>query len=112
MYSKIKEVTKLFELRSVQNGFEGLLVPDQDYVFPYRKAALWVCGTVSKHFLGSISSIDDSGVSFHGPAEDEDKARRRLDSFRQLIEEYHPGMPPREAAEQWCQDNGCTFDLW
>lgn len=119
LYDCIAEVTRLFEIRNTENGFEGLLVPNHDYVCAYNQAAVGVYGKLLFYsttedevsFIGSINSFDDSSAVAHGPCETKEKAKKRCASFKSFIEEYHPMMPPKEAFTYWCMKNGCTPDI-
>lgn len=115
-YDKIEQVTAMFTLQDCENGFEGLLVPNHDYVWAYNKGALAVYGKINvkdqqASFLGCIHSIDDSSAVAHGPTESIDKAKKRCQSFKALIEEYHPMMPPKDSFTAWCVKNGCSPDI-
>jgi hypothetical protein len=124
----IEKATALFALRPVDReyaiiAFEGLLSPTESYVVPYGRAALHVSGHVRKNpkdrdentrymFQGSFSSIDDSGLTFHGPQENEASATRRYHAFESFIRERHPMMPTLEQVEEWGKRHGVYPDLW
>jgi hypothetical protein len=115
-YEMIDQVTAMFALKDCENGFEGLLVPNQDYVWAYNRAALVVYGKVNVSdqqgsFLGCIHSIDDSSAVAHGPTESIEKATKRCQSFKKFIEEHHPMMPSKESFNVWCMINGCSPDI-
>lgn len=118
-FELIESVNKLFKLEiHDKNCFDGLLVPNLDYVYSYNRSSLYVCGSVNNapnelfNFIGCIRSIDDSGLTFHGPHETVDKASKRYYSFKYFIEAWHPFMPPKESVMGWCEENGCTPDFW
>ena len=117
-YEMVDQVTAMFTLQDCENGFEGLLVPNQDYVWAYNRAALVVYGKINNYgdgeranFLGCIHSIDDSSAVAHGPTESIEKATKRCQAFKKLIEEYHPMMPPKDSFNAWCVKNGCSPDI-
>ncbi|MAG28095.1 hypothetical protein CMI47_21425 [Candidatus Pacearchaeota archaeon] len=136
-FEGIDTITKMFALEVIQGddkgvfgGFKGFVVPPS-YIFHYQRAALSLTARVTVAtanqkefdksiptltpvcFIASVSSIDDSGVSFFGPAEAKDKAFKRLEAFRTLIDEWHPFMPATlEELEQWGRRNGITVDKW
>lgn len=112
----IERVTAMFTLQHRDDGFEGLLVPNQDYVCAYNRAALSVYGKIivtgqQARFIGCISSIDDSSAVVHGPTEAIEKAIKRCQAFETLIEEWHPMMPPKDVFNAWCVRNGCSPDI-
>lgn len=124
----IEQTTALFALRTVEReyatvAFKGLLAPSEHYVNSYGRAALHVEGRVWKHpkeknedlayqFHGAFSSVDDSGLTFHGPHENEMSATKRYQAFEAFIRESHPMMPTLEEVEAWGKRNGVHPDLW
>lgn len=129
IFKQINEITGMYALSAVKKdfatvSFEGLLVPSENYVNPYNRVALVVSGQVRRNhkkgtaehvafqFQGAFTSIDDSGITFHGPNEGEEAATRRYGAFEAFIRERHPMMPTLEQVEAWSQMNGVHPDLW
>ena len=126
--NRIEEADALFAIRDVERlhcvvAFEGLLAPSENYVVPYKRAALEVTGIVQERmksknkdyafrFNGSIHSIDDSGLAFIGPNESKEAAEKRCASFRSFIEKNHPLMPTLEEVSEWGVKNGVYPDFY
>jgi len=124
----IEQVTALFALRNFDYpgttlAFRGLLSPTETYVQPYCRAALYVQGLVWKdqktkneslgyRFQGSFASVDDSGLVFIGPWEEEASATKRYHAFEAFVRESHPRMPTLEQVEAWGHRNGVRPDLY
>ena len=123
-YDTMDKLTEMFALVDTSDndgiiaGFSGFVVPPE-YIHPYGKVALAVSGSVTVahkgtfHLNASFVSGDDSGLAIYAPFESQDKALKRLASFREFVDEWHPFMPPTfEWWEEWAQKNGVTANAW
>ena len=116
-YDTLEAAKKLFTLRDSENGFDGLLYPTEGGVYPYDFPALSVYGRIypkdDKYtFFACISSIDDSGVSIYGPVEEQDKAKDRMNKFKEFISNNGFACPNRLQLSNICLDIGTYADWW
>ena len=129
-FDGIEKIAEMFALSDIPasedgkilGGFQGFVVPP-DFIHAYGKPALSLTARVTIApaqkldksvvvFFASVSSIDDSGLSFFGPAESKEKAMKRLDAFRVLMTEWHPNMPPMATLEEWGQRWQVALSPW
>lgn len=122
MTNAIDQVEELFRLKPYKTdrsrGYKGLVYPTGDFsIISYGKPALEVDLQVylrdeSYVFQAVISSIDDSGLTVHGPAEILDKASFRMEKFRGLLADWQYECPTEQAIKEFCQQNNCYADYW
>lgn len=109
----LADLENLYKIVVGDTYFEGLLVPDKDYVRSFGKAALGVSGYVrtSKDGTdwsckGGIFSANYSSANLEGPWETELLARKKLAAFREFVQERHPRMPDFESLLQFSYTSG------
>jgi len=117
-YKLIKQVTELFKLEVAEDSLFGLLYPT-DSVFSYGRPALCVYANVNNNiegkgpsFFACIHSIDDAGCSIYGPAEEVEKAKKRLVAFAEFLRNLQYACPTKDKLREFCKDNYLQEDYW